>query len=1211
VSTVTETPLLRELIDIPKQVSAGDLVTELASAVNEAQETVDLYVVTPQLKQAFDQALGIVALSASDGDSRAAFLHGSFGAGKSHFMAMLHLVLQGDPHARAKPELQDVVHKHDPALQGRKWLLVPYHMLGKTSLEQGVLGGYAAYVKKLHPDAPEPAVFRDQELFANARELRASMDDDRFFAALGKDDAGFGRFGGAAWDAASFEAAMQAPPGDPQRTRLQSALLETLLSSVRGAGGGDASLYVEIDDGLAVITEHAKALGYDGLVLFLDELILWLASNLNNEEFVAREASKIPKLRESGNASRALPIVSFVARQRDLREFVGRDAPGAQQAAFADTLDYGEGRFEVIPLEDQNLPEIARQRVLRARDDEATRAIDDAFATVAKQTTNQRSTLLTSTGTIEQFRATYPFTPALMQVLVALSSALQRNRTALKVLKQLLSRRRDELRLGDIVGVGEIWDVVLESPEPFSAALAAQADQARRLYREKLRPMLLQEQGLDETTARDLPWSHPFRANDRLLKTLLIAALVPHAEPVRELTVSRVAALNHGSVRTRIAGNETAQLLQRLHAWSSKVGEIKVGDDPHDPTVGIALSGVDVESVLDRAKTADSDGARRQKVRELLFAQLEIDDTRLPGHITTTFRWRGTTRTAEVRFGNVRDEQDLTDGGLRPSGDGWCVVLDFPFDDEGHTPSDDLARLESWLGRYQDGARTVVWIPSFFSSALKSDVGRLVVHEHALTGDGFRRYADHLSDTEQVSARRTLETQRDALRNRVALALRQAYGIARPTAELVDLSLLIEGGEAGHVRALWPGFEVRRPVGAGLREAAEHLLGQAHAHEHPAHPTFGREPKQRDLQRTLELLREAMQQEGGRFVVHDRTARQLLADLAQPMWFGQMAETAFVLGDRWTMWFEQKVAAHQGHPTVGEIREWLGTSDLQGVPKPAEDLAVIAIVEQHGWRFDEHGGFARPSVGSVRDDLVAMPQPMPPRPAWDAAVRRAHELLGLTPNIAFTAQAVGALATDLRERLRELADPVGRLPAELRARGVEQGSDRARTADELVGFVDGVLRHTDDLGMLAEFGTRELTASPTAAGVALTQAPALVDVLEREAWSTIDQLRVLADSGDAEAGALLEPLHEALRFDEQAAPLEPRLAAAAREGRLLIERRLRKPAPTPVPEPGTEPAGGGEVTVVGAERAHEEIDRLTRDADGELQFTIRWQPRAR
>ena len=37
--------------------------------------------------------------------SKATYLHGSFGSGKSHFMAVLHLILQGNPTARGIPEL--------------------------------------------------------------------------------------------------------------------------------------------------------------------------------------------------------------------------------------------------------------------------------------------------------------------------------------------------------------------------------------------------------------------------------------------------------------------------------------------------------------------------------------------------------------------------------------------------------------------------------------------------------------------------------------------------------------------------------------------------------------------------------------------------------------------------------------------------------------------------------------------------------------------------------------------------------------------------------------------------------------------------------------------------------------------------------------------------------------------------------------------------
>ena len=110
------------------------------------------------------------------------------------------------------------------------------------------------------------------------------------------------------------------------------------------------------------------------------------------------------------------------------------------------------------------------------------------------------------------------------------------------------------------------------------------------------------------------------------------------------------------------------------------------------------------------------------------------------------------------------------------------------------------------------------------------------------TGDGFRRYADHLSDTERHSAYQILTNQRDALLRSVKAALRQAYGLERPTAELIDTALLGDG-EAADVIVLSDGFAVQRPVGANLREGFEHLLGQALAHEFPATPCSGGNPQ--------------------------------------------------------------------------------------------------------------------------------------------------------------------------------------------------------------------------------------------------------------------------------------------------------------------------------------------------------------------------------
>jgi predicted ATPase len=130
------TVLLRDVLTIPERAGAEDYVLRLTDSVGSARvaQTLAEYVVTPALADSFDQALGLVAEAASSGISRGAFLSGSFGSGKSHFMAVLYALLHGEPAAREKLELQPVVAKHDPELQGKKVMPLVFHLLCAESM---------------------------------------------------------------------------------------------------------------------------------------------------------------------------------------------------------------------------------------------------------------------------------------------------------------------------------------------------------------------------------------------------------------------------------------------------------------------------------------------------------------------------------------------------------------------------------------------------------------------------------------------------------------------------------------------------------------------------------------------------------------------------------------------------------------------------------------------------------------------------------------------------------------------------------------------------------------------------------------------------------------------------------------------------------------------------------------------------------------------
>ena len=412
-----------DVFDLPERVHQGDFVLRLSEGVERAEQTLRDYVVTPQLARCFEDALSLIGGAVGEGTSKGAYLHGSFGSGKSHFMAVLALLLRGDAGARSTPELAGAVAKSNTWTTGRRFLVVPYHLIGATSMESAILGHYAEHVRAVHPAAPTPGFYRADRLFADARALRANMGDAAFFRALNaavRDGSGGGGQGGAPdgggssgggwgslgsdWDPAAFDAALTAAPGDEDRVRLVGDLIDAFFGAMRSAGAADGGEhFVPLDEGLAVMSRHAREFGYDALVLFLDELILWLASHAADPAFVNREGQKVAKLVEAMRADRPIPIVSFIARQRDLRELVGEHLPGAGQLGFADVLNWWEARFDQITLEDRNLPAIVQRRVLLPKDAAARAKLDAAFERTAKIRRDQmrariRNCLLTAYG---------------------------------------------------------------------------------------------------------------------------------------------------------------------------------------------------------------------------------------------------------------------------------------------------------------------------------------------------------------------------------------------------------------------------------------------------------------------------------------------------------------------------------------------------------------------------------------------------------------------------------------------------------------------------------------------------------------------------------------------------------------------------------------------------------------------------------------------
>ncbi|MGE0826036.1 MAG: DUF6079 family protein [Candidatus Binatia bacterium] len=1178
--------LIKDLIEIPERVQQGDFVLRLSEGVNRAEETLRDYVVTPELEECFDNALTFIRSALESNTSKASYLHGSFGSGKSHFMAVLHLILQGNAAARGIPELASVITKHNAWVAGKKFLLVPYHMISAHDMESGILGGYVDFIRRTHPNAPIPGVYLAEGLFQDAKNLRERMGDDQFFATLSEAASSEGGWGDleAGWDAERFENAMDADPGSEERSQLISALVGKFFGSYDTQSGGHGEAFLSLDKGLSVLSRHAASLGYDGLILFLDELILWLASHAADLKFVHQEGQKLAKLVEAQTPDRPVPIISFVARQRDLSELIGESVPGAERLNFGDALKHWEGRFHKVTLEDRNLPAIAERRVLKCKSEAARGELDAAFEQTQKIREAVMNTLLTSEGDRGMFRKVYPFSPALVQTLIAVSSVLQRERTALKVMLQLLVDQRETLQVGDIVPVGDLFDVIAHGDEAFSQEMAIHFDNAKRLYHQKLLPVLEKQHGRREDIAQT-PTTDPkrvaFRNDDRLVKTLLLAALVPEVESLRALNAERLAALNHGTIKTPIPGREGQEVLRRCRTWAASVGEIRIGEESTNPTIAIQLSGVDTETIIEQARREDNQGNRIRRVRQMLFEQLQIEgeDEFEQSH---NFMWRNTKRSCSVLFKNVRE---LSDTSFKNTDERWRLIIDFPFDEQGYGPRDDLSRIQVFQQAHPEGTKTLCWVPTFFSAEAQKDLGMLVILEHILKGERFAQYANHLSPQDRQAAKSLLENQRSTLRQQVQDHLDAAYGLESLRPGSLDTVHELEPSE--HFISLWHGFEPRPPVAADLAGAMHHLLSQTLEHEFPAAPHFEEEITTNNLKKVYEQVRAATRTEDGRVAI-DKPLRPLLRHVANPLLLGEMGHDAthFVLGQHWKTHLTKKAAETGSAITVSQLRQWIDEPKPMGLPREAENVAILVFAEQTNRTFFLHGAPFDATLTNLPDQLELREQKLPDPQHWDVALRHAGSIFGVVGSPLLKASNVTNLVTSVQQQTAASRSACQVYCQRLRERlgklGIAVGETaRLKTASATLVLLERIQQAKPD-EVINVLATAEIATSESAMGTCLSQAATLGAVLGGTDWEIFEAIGKLSDERQSTAAEIRGTVEQALRNDEHVVQLGPALQTAhSKAVRLLTataklpEPPQKPPEPTPVPKPGKRVVGQG------------------------------------
>jgi hypothetical protein len=1193
------TTRIHDLLDLPEAVRKGDFVQDLTGGIGNPDRTVRDYAITPKIVQTFEHALSIIGSALRDGRSQAAYLHGSFGAGKSHFMALLDLMLADHPAPWSRGELHALRSKND-WIGKKKLLQLPIHMLGAQDMESKILGSYVAWTAKNHPDAPTPAIYADQGLFDDARDLRRRMGDDKFFEELNggvkQAASGWGKLAEARkWDAATFEAAAGAQyvgeadrDAQSPRAKLFSDLIRTFFKSWTAQQGR----FVDLDTGLGVMSRHAKSLDFDAIVLYLDELVLWLASNAGLPGFVGRETQKMVKLKEAQDADRAIPIVSFMARQRDISQFLGEHASGSLRAETQRIMSHHEGRFELVELADSNLPAIVARRVVRPKDESAAQMLADDFAKTWRAAGQAQSVLIGSEGDEADFKKVYPFSPALIEALVALSECLQRERTAIRILMELLVNHLPDLETGRVVPVGDAFDALAESEDPIDdPVMKARFDRARDLYRESFLPIIRRQHNTDNPTAcQRLREDHDRRLgcsgcvgqlqsqcrnDNRLAKTILMAALVPEAKPFKALTVKRLAHLNHGAIMSPIPGAEMQVVAQRLRDWASQVGALRLGEQA-DPEVTIHLSSVDLQPILAQAAEADTAGARKNVMRRLLFQALELDsegtvvEAELPFH--------GTRRKGRVRYGNVREMDDTTL--TCPRELEWQLIVDYPFDERGHGPEEDLRTVERFRDSRPADAPpnpTVVWLPTFFSHSLERELGELVILAHILDGDA-RKYLGHLRVEDQSTARADLASLRAQKEALVMRTLAQAYGLSMANdSAYLDQSRTVDE----HFIPLLGDLDIRAVLAGTMKDGFRQVVDTLLSKKYPHHPRFDGTVSATRMEKVGALVDKLLDERDRRMNV-EKGERNDLRAYADPLGITETGDVAVLLNERPFKEIEQqRQQAGIDTPSAGNVRRWLDPQRTRGLPAEVQDVLISLYASWSGRTLRRDGkGYTLPRPGQLLNDVELLRPELPTQAEWIEALNRAGEVFG----VAIGGRSLGVrnlsvFVDKVKKKLVEVSD-AAELPDALAPKvhdwAEPDDAPRLITARASAALFQQLSRG-EGASVVRDLASFTPKTSITAMGRNFTTAAASKRLLLEDArWIVLRQVKTLL--GEAERGEraklLLQDLASLLAADEVNKMLADGLGELTRRADELLRVPGKKSQP---PKP---PAG--EVVVLEA-----------------------------
>ncbi len=705
--------LIQDLVPLPER---PETVITMDEAIGrKRQETIKNYVITRNVEHLFTRILSHVVTGVGQGF----WVLGSYGAGKSHFMSYLTLLIQNDencwiglsPEARAK---------YQKVLKGKRIISVNFTLTEvgdlKVKLFQEIESAFERYGINFF--------LRDDEKIINnflEKNWQAIRPED-FYAYL------------------RAEEGLDENEWNKVLADKKSEAARIIVGYLQRMGFYSSKeyreiIYPNIEEGFSMLARTLREY-FDGMIIFVDELSHYLIKRKNQGKL----AEDLEILQALGQHLRNEPIWFIAAAQENPGQILEPDQYLNQEEEKV------QDRFIQLVLSRINIEEILEKRIAvktpEAREEvrELYRDFEDEFPDLLKHITE------------DEFISLYPFHKSFVDCLLRLAEYASRDRTVVEELWITLSQVQNRA-ITEMVTVDQLFDSFAES------LLKPRFREYYDIYHDTFQPII---------DGKGYPLNR--RLSRNLIKAMIILKICKQSgRTARELAHILMEGMGLG-VATNLAYEEILEILEELLICSKgKHIRFSKAEEPLDRIYDIDPSdhGYSIEHEIQNLMEEISDFELAKLVNEQLnnhkdlFENQPIEWNQIH---PIEVNWRNTIRTGKMILKEISKLEELKN--LDPVRDDvdFELIVGLPHYNRRIDLEEHLKLL------WNDDPRHLIWLPSDIDGFSYNHLTRYAAVKHLLDS----RYG-HPDSEEDLQKSAQLMSEVDDLQKKAQLIIQNAY----------------------------------------------------------------------------------------------------------------------------------------------------------------------------------------------------------------------------------------------------------------------------------------------------------------------------------------------------------------------------------------------------------------------------------------------------